>query len=88
MIHNPENGSRARKAMPGDAKPDVPHVVTPDGTRRESLSANGDTTPPTCGNSLRSINTWPERIRRVLCLNCDRTFESDSKAQRLCRACR
>ena len=33
-------------------------------------------------------NTWPGGMRELLCLNCGRAFESDSKAQRLCRRCR
>lgn len=36
----------------------------------------------------RSVNAWPRRIRHVPCLNCGRAFQSDSKAQRLCKACR
>ena len=33
-------------------------------------------------------NRWPEGIRRLLCLNCSRGFPSESKMQRLCKACR
>jgi Fe2+ or Zn2+ uptake regulation protein len=36
----------------------------------------------------QSTNRWPEGIRHLLCLTCGRVFESDSKVQRLCRACR
>jgi hypothetical protein len=82
MINNPENGSRAGKGISGHAKPDVAYVIAPDRTGREGLSSNEDTTHPT------RINTWPEGVRRVLCLNCDKTFESESKAHRLCRVCR
>jgi len=88
MINNPENDSRAGTEILGHATPDVPHVVTPTRPRREALSSNEDTRIPLCGDGLRSINTWPAGVRRTLCLNCDRTFESESKAQRLCRACR
>jgi DNA-directed RNA polymerase subunit RPC12/RpoP len=41
-----------------------------------------------CQETPRSANTWPGGMRHVLCLNCGRDFESTSKAQRLCRACR
>ena len=53
-----------------------------------SPSTNRDMAPRDCQDSPRSINTWPEGVRHVLCLNCDRAFESESKAQRLCRDCR
>ena len=33
-------------------------------------------------------NSWPGGIRSLRCLNCRRVFQSDSKAQRLCKACR
>jgi hypothetical protein len=36
----------------------------------------------------KSANTWPEGTRHLVCLNCGRAFPSDSKAQRLCKACR
>jgi hypothetical protein len=88
MINNPENDSRAGPEMSGHTTPDVPPVVTPDRPPREGPLSYEDTTPSTCREYFRSINTWPEGVRRVLCLNCDRTFESDSKAQRLCRVCR
>jgi hypothetical protein len=39
------------------------------------------TTPP-------SVNRWPEGTRQLLCLNCSRIFASESKMERLCRACR
>jgi hypothetical protein len=41
-----------------------------------------------CRASFHSVNRWPEGIRHVLCLGCGRAFESDSKAQRSCKACR
>ncbi len=41
-----------------------------------------------CLDALGSVNTWPEGIRHLLCLKCGRAFESDSKALRLCKACR
>ena len=41
-----------------------------------------------CLDSLHSVNTWPEGMRPLLCLNCGRAFQSGSKAQRLCGACR
>jgi hypothetical protein len=88
MINNPENGSRAGTEIVGHAELGALHVVRGDFPRRAGVSSNEDTTPLTCRDGLRSINTWPEGVRRMLCLNCDRTFESDSKAQRLCRACR
>ena len=88
MIDNPENGSRAGEGIAGRAKPDVPPVVTPDRPRHEGLSNNEDTAYRTGRDGGRSSNAWPEGVRRVPCLNCGRTFESDSKVQRLCRACR
>ena len=41
-----------------------------------------------CAEVPDSINRWPEGIRDLLCLNCERAFQSASKIQRLCRACR
>ena len=87
MIDNPANGSRARTEISDHAKPFVP-VVTADRAGREGLASHEDTTHPAFEDGLRPINTWPEGVRRLLCLNCDRTFESESKAQRLCRVCR
>jgi hypothetical protein len=46
------------------------------------------TTHLTCAEPLGSVNTWPEGTRHLLCLNCARAFESDSKALRLCKVCR
>jgi hypothetical protein len=59
-----------------------------DSPEREGLSSNEDTTTAPHRDRARSTNTWPEGVRRMVCLNCDRTFESESKAQRLCRVCR
>jgi hypothetical protein len=36
----------------------------------------------------RPVNSWPDGSRHLVCLNCGRAFESDSKAQRLCQTCR
>jgi hypothetical protein len=41
-----------------------------------------------CLEAPRSVNAWPGGSRHVACLGCGRDFESDSKAQRLCRSCR
>jgi len=41
-----------------------------------------------CRAFLHSVNRWPGGMRLVLCLSCGRAFESDSKAQRICKACR
>lgn len=35
-----------------------------------------------------TVNGWPNGSRQLSCLGCDRVFASDSKAQRLCHACR
>ena len=46
--------------------------------------------PKTVGDRVRKEqrrDRWPEGIRSLPCLNCERTFPSESKAQRLCRAC-
>jgi hypothetical protein len=59
-----------------------------DSPEREGLASNEDTTAVPHRDRARSTNTWPEGVRRMVCLNCDRTFESESKAQRLCRVCR
>lgn len=53
-----------------------------------NILSHGEMAHLTCQGSRRSANTWPEGIRHLLCLKCGRAFESDSKAQRLCRACR
>jgi hypothetical protein len=82
MINKPDNASHVGKGISGQAKPDVTPVIALDGTGRDGLSRNDDTTHPS------RINTWPEGVRRVVCLNCDKIFESESKAHRLCRACR
>ncbi len=52
-----------------------------------SILSRGEMTHLKCQGSPRSVNTWPEGIRYLLCLKCGRVFQSDSKAQRLCRAC-
>jgi hypothetical protein len=41
-----------------------------------------------CQEAPPSVNTWPGGIRQLFCLSCGRGFDSASKAQRLCRACR
>jgi len=88
MINEREKGSRDEEEMSSQAKPGVPHGVAPDGSRREGSSSHEDTMRPPGRDRLRTINTWSEGVRRVLCLNCDSTFESESKIQRLCQACR
>ena len=88
MVNHPENDSRAGTEIAGHHKPDVPHVGTIERTRRERLSSHEGMTPPHVGTISAPSNTWPEGVRRVLCLNCDRTFESESKAQRLRSDCR
>ena len=55
---------------------------------RYHILNRGEMAHLTCPGSRPSANTWPEGIRYLVCLNCGRPFESDSKAQRLCRACR
>jgi hypothetical protein len=41
-----------------------------------------------CRERPDSLNDWPDGSRQLSCLDCDRPFRSDSKAQRLCHACR
>jgi hypothetical protein len=52
------------------------------------ILSHGEMAHLTYQGSHRSANAWPDGIRHLVCLNCSRVFESDSKAQRLCRACR
>jgi hypothetical protein len=47
---------------------------------------HGETVHLQCRAS--AVNLWPEGIRQLSCLSCGRAFESVSKAQRTCRACR
>lgn len=53
-----------------------------------TILGHGEMAHLRCQAFARSVNTWPDGIRHLVCLNCGRAFESDSKAQRLCRACR
>jgi hypothetical protein len=53
-----------------------------------SISDRGEMVHVKCPRSPASGNRWPEGIRQLLCLNCSRIFQSESKMQRLCRACR
>jgi hypothetical protein len=53
-----------------------------------NMSSHGEMAHLKCPPSPASGNRWPEGIRQVVCLNCSRTFPSESKMQRLCRACR
>lgn len=41
-----------------------------------------------CRELPESLNDWPDGSRQLSCLDCDRPFRSNSKAQRLCHACR
>ena len=41
-----------------------------------------------CQELPESRNDWPDGSRQVSCLDCGRPFQSVSKAQRLCHACR
>jgi hypothetical protein len=41
-----------------------------------------------CRASPHAVNRWPGGTCRVLCLGCGRAFESESKGQRMCKACR
>jgi hypothetical protein len=54
----------------------------------DTIPGHGEVAHQTCQAFARSVNTWPDGTRHLVCLSCGRTFESDSKAQRLCRACR
>ena len=49
---------------------------------------HGQMVHPQCRASADSVNLWPEGIRHLSCLSCGRDFESVSKVQRTCRACR
>jgi hypothetical protein len=53
-----------------------------------SILNHGEVAHLKCPTLPPSINRWPEGIRRLLCLNCSRVFPSESKMERLCRACR
>ena len=48
----------------------------------------GTTAHLSCQELPESLNEWPDGSRQLRCLDCDRPFRSDSKAQRLCHACR
>jgi hypothetical protein len=41
-----------------------------------------------CRASPHAVNRWPGGTCRVPCLSCGRAFESESKGQRMCKACR
>ncbi len=53
-----------------------------------SIMNHGEMAHLKCPTSPPSVNRWPEGTRHLLCLNCSRSFASESKMQRLCRACR
>jgi hypothetical protein len=70
-------------------QPPICHV----GSRRivfgaSTILGHGEMAHQTCQALARSVNAWADGTRHLVCLSCDRAFESDSKAQRLCRACR
>jgi hypothetical protein len=52
------------------------------------MSSHGEMAHLKCPTSPASGNRWPEGVRQLVCLNCSRRFPSESKMQRLCRACR
>ena len=54
----------------------------------QGISNHGEMVHLECPTSPALGNRWPEGIRQLLCLNCSRIFPSESKMQRLCRACR
>jgi hypothetical protein len=54
----------------------------------EGIRNHGEMAHLKCPPSPPSVNSWPEGVRRLLCLNCGRTFPSESKMQRLCKGCR
>lgn len=76
MAADGASGSRARSAAPRPSAAPVSGVVRAVPARLPNPTRR------------RSVNSWPKGVRRVRCLQCGRGFESDSKAQRLCRACR
>lgn len=53
-----------------------------------SILNHGEMAHLKCPTPPSSVNRWPEGIRHLLCLNCNRAFQSESKIQRLCRVCR
>jgi hypothetical protein len=53
-----------------------------------NMSSRGEMAHLKCPSPPASGNRWPEGVRQLVCLNCSRTFPSESKIQRLCRACR
>jgi hypothetical protein len=52
------------------------------------ILAHGEMAHLKCPTPPPSINRWAEGVRQLSCLNCDRTFPSESRSRRLCRACR
>jgi hypothetical protein len=78
----PDHGSLA---PPG---PTCPVCSRPLSAGAYSSLNQGDMAHPEWPTSPPSVNRWPEGIRNLLCLNCSRIFPSESKMQRLCKACR
>jgi hypothetical protein len=79
--------ARERDAMPL-LSPTCPLCSHPVLGGAYSISHRGEMTHLRCPTSPAAGNRWPEGTRQLLCLNCSRIFPSESKMQRLCRACR
>jgi len=68
--------------------PTCPLCSHPVLTGAYNMSSRGEMAHLKCPASPASGNRWPEGVRQLVCLNCSRIFPSESKMQRLCRACR
>jgi hypothetical protein len=68
--------------------PTCPLCSRPVLTGGYSILNHGEMAHLKCPAPPPSINRWPEGVRHLLCLNCNRVFPSESKMERLCRACR
>jgi hypothetical protein len=79
--------TREGDAMPS-LSPTCPLCSHPVLVGAYSISNHGEIAHLKCPAFPVSGNRWPEGTRHLLCLNCSRTFPSESKMQRLCRACR
>ena len=79
-------------APEGDAMPSVspmcPFCAHPVLAGAYNVSSHGEMAHLKCPTFPVSGNRWPEGVRQLVCLNCSRVFPSESKMQRLCRACR
>jgi hypothetical protein len=75
------------EAMPSPSET-CPLCSYPVLTGAYNMSSHGEMAHLKCPPAPASGNRWPEGVRQLVCLNCSRIFPSDSKMQRLCRACR